>query len=367
VFLYFIPPFTIVFAPSSRYNNQDGGSGCGTFHIGHGGFCSDLDPPVGYWCSKEPPRGQSYNHTTRDTCGGTHHDCGGTQIHMAPAGVVYTTGRVLPNAHTYQNATGAMVQAWRGLQNWYTNGCLVKSHNKTAGTLHFDQDIGCNQGGEGMVSGGIWWIENVYEELDHPREWFFNSTTRTLFYMPNVTSHDVSRAPGTTPTPPPSSNHFVAVRTKVLFNVTGRQAAPVLGVTIRGLEIRDTALTYYGTDKASKHSMPTGGDWTLERAGAILLEGTEGATVTECLFERLDGNGIFLSNYNRNATLSHNEMAWIGGTAMAAWGSTGRCLDSKCEQSLPWDVGPGKPSSAFKFVTSIGFSQRSPHGAGDKI
>ena len=52
-----------------------------------------------------------------------------------------------------------------------------------------------------------------------------------------------------------------AARTKVLFNVSGTQSAPVVGLTIRGIEIRDTALTYYGTDEASKHSMPTGGDW----------------------------------------------------------------------------------------------------------
>lgn len=52
-----------------------------------------------------------------------------------------------------------------------------------------------------------------------------------------------------------------AARTKVLFNVSGSQSAPVVGLTIRGIEIRDTALTYYGTDEASKHSMPTGGDW----------------------------------------------------------------------------------------------------------
>jgi hypothetical protein len=39
-------------------NNEDGAAGCGNFHIGSGGFCADLDPPVGYWCSKAPPRGQ---------------------------------------------------------------------------------------------------------------------------------------------------------------------------------------------------------------------------------------------------------------------------------------------------------------------
>ena len=213
-----------------RIVNEEGAAGCGNFHIGIGGFCADLDPPVGYWCSKNPPRGQAYNHTTRDTCGGPHHDCGGTQIHMSPAGLVYSNGSVLPHAPHYRNASGAMVQAWRGGQAWYTNGCLVESHDRATGSLYFDPKVGCNQGGEGMVSGGEWWIvsrhpftlpvcpparlpacppaclpacrapsprfaapsldltcpgaagfviqENVLEELDAPREWFYNSMSR---------------------------------------------------------------------------------------------------------------------------------------------------------------------------------------------
>ena len=84
-----------------------------------------------YWCSQAPPRGQAYNHTTRDTCSGQHHDCGGTQMHMSPAGVVYKGGNVLPNAPGYRNATGAMVQAWRGSAAWYTNGCLVPTTART--------------------------------------------------------------------------------------------------------------------------------------------------------------------------------------------------------------------------------------------
>ena len=31
-------------------------------------------------------------------------------------------------------------------------------------------------------------------------------------------------------------------------------------ITIRGLEIRDTAYTYLGTDTADLHGMPSGGD-----------------------------------------------------------------------------------------------------------
>ena len=296
-----------------RSMQEDGAAGCGNFHIGSGGFCSDLSPPAGYWCSKSPPRGQAYNHTTRDTCGGKYHSCGGTQMHMAPAGVVF------PRAQAYRNATGAMVQAWRGEQSWYTNGCLVDRHDRATDTLHFDQTVGCNQGGEGMVSFGNWWIENVLEELDAPREWFYNSSSHVLFYMPNATAA------------PPPAEQFAATRTRVLFNVSGASDLSLLG-----LEVRDTALTYYGVE----HGMPTGGDWALERAGAVLLEGTARATVAQCLFERIDGNGIFLSNWNRNATLAHNELAWVGGSAMAAWGSTGHCLDAACKRKLPWPVGP---------------------------
>ena len=40
------------------------------------------------------------------------------------------------------------------------------------------------------------------------------------------------------------------------------------------------------------------------------------------LFERIDGNGVFVSGYTRHVVLSDNEFAWIGNSAMAAWGYT---------------------------------------------
>eukprot|EP01047_Picozoa_sp_COSAG01_P117972 COSAG01_NODE_46635_length_398_cov_0.906355_1_plen_76_part_00 len=61
-------------------------------------------------------------------------------------------------------------------------------------------------------------------------------------------------------TAPTGNEKFVATKTKVLWNVTGSQAAPVRDLTIRGLEIRDTAYTYLGTDKADLHGMPSGGE-----------------------------------------------------------------------------------------------------------
>jgi hypothetical protein len=51
---------------------------------------------------------------------------------------------------------------------------------------------------------------------------------------------------------------------------------------------------------------PSGGDWSLERMAAIFLEGTEGALVNNCTFMKLDSNAVFISGYNRNATVSRN-------------------------------------------------------------
>jgi hypothetical protein len=87
----------------------------------------------------------------------------------------------------------------------------------------------------------------VLEELDEPEEWFYNETSRKLYYFFNNSAT------------PSGDEKFVATQTKVLWNITGSQATPVQDVTIRGLEIRDTAYTYLGTDKADLHGMPSGG------------------------------------------------------------------------------------------------------------
>jgi hypothetical protein len=47
------------------------------------------------------------------------------------------------------------------------------------------------------------------------------------------------------------------------------------------------------------HGVPSGGDWALQRTGALFFEGTEQLSVSDCLFIRLDGNALFLSGYNR--------------------------------------------------------------------
>ena len=71
---------------------------------------------------------------------------------------------------------------------------------------------------------------------------------------------------------PTGEEQLSLTRTKVIFNISGTQAAPVIDITIRGLTIRDAAFTYLGTTAADRHWLPSEGDWALQRSGAITIE-----------------------------------------------------------------------------------------------
>merc|ERR1719515_497455 len=70
------------------------------------------------------------------------------------------------------------------------------------------------------------------------------------------------------------------------------------------------------------HGVPSAGDWALDRQGAVFLQGTESVTVTDSIFERLDGNAVMISGYNRNATVQDSDFSFIGGNAIVSWGYT---------------------------------------------
>ena len=70
------------------------------------------------------------------------------------------------------------------------------------------------------------------------------------------------------------------------------------------------------------HGVPSAGDWALDRVAAVFLQGTENAVIDGCGFERLDGNALMVSGYNRAATVSDSDFSFIGGNAVAAWGYT---------------------------------------------
>ena len=262
-----------------------------TFTAGIGGVCDVFQPAAGYWCSQNVQGGEA-------------------GIFSSPT-AMQVDRSVLPNL-PYAHPETATVHTWREghWSSWMyevagvavSGGCGLGE----ACATNFSFSRGGFQGARGDWNGEDSFIENVFEELDAPGEFFYNESSEVLFLFFNAT-------PGT---PPPSSG-LVATVGKHLFNITGTQAAPVRGVSISGLGLRDTAYTFM-----DPHGIPSGGDWTLERSAVVFLEGTENVTVEGCVFQRVDGNAVLLSAYNRHANITMNEFVWGGATAVALWGNT---------------------------------------------
>ena len=84
-----------------------------------------------------------------------------------------------------------------------------------------------------------------------------------------------------------TNSEFVATKERVLFNVSGSMENPVKNTKIRGLTIKDARFTFL-----DPHGLPSGGDWALQRSGAVFTQNSDGLTIDGNLFTYLDGNAV---------------------------------------------------------------------------
>ncbi len=141
-------------------------------------------------------------------------------------------------------------------------------------------------------------VENIFEELDSPGEWFLNQETRTLYFMPTA-GMDLTTAVVET------------VRLKHLVEFRGTAEKPVRWVGLRGFTFQHAARTFMETREPLLRS-----DWRIYRGGAILLTGAEDCFVRDCTLDQLGGNCIFVSNYNRRIHVAGCHIASAGGNGI---------------------------------------------------
>jgi len=266
-----------------RNNSADGGNLDNWFShymIGINGLCSVYDPPVSYWCSE-------------------HTSGGGAFAFRTPSGMTPKSG-ALPNA-PYKNVDDLLAFVWRPARwaNWMFE---IADYDATSNNFTFGK--GGNQGARGENSGGDFFVQGVLEELDAPSEFLLDRSEGKLYVFHNGTGA-------------PPSDGWVVPSKQVLVNMTGTQWNPV-----RNVKLSDVTYTASGATFMERHGVPSAGDWALDRFGAVFLQGTESVTIEDCRFERVDGNGVMISGYNRNATILDSDFAFIGGNAIASWGYT---------------------------------------------
>jgi hypothetical protein len=146
----------------------------------------------------------------------------------------------------------------------------------------------------------IRFVENIFEELDAPGEWFLNSKTHTLYFYP--------------PAGLDLKNAVVEVtRLRTLVEFRGDEAHPVKWITLRGLVFRQAARTVMDTREPLVRS-----DWAIYRGGAIFFNGAEDCALEDSFIDQVGGNAVFVNNYNRRIT--------VCGTQIAKAGASGICF-----------------------------------------
>jgi hypothetical protein len=90
-----------------------------------------------------------------------------------------------------------------------------------------------------------WMIENVFEALDFPNEWWFDPSESKLYLIPNATipddRADTSSGQLLDHAPPPADTTYVAVQLETLISINGTKDAPVKDITVQGITLRDAA------------------------------------------------------------------------------------------------------------------------------
>lgn len=241
-----------------------------------------------------------------------------------------------PNFDTkarFFNGTAADANSAERVQQWANpnGGFLHALHSGEWGGFHY-RITGKDTNGKLKLEGG-WqnnrpsplhpthrFVENIFEELDAPGEWFYNKSEQTVYYFPLENENlNVST--------------FEFTRLKTIFSLKGDEKNPMQNVTIRNIKFTGTKRILI-----EKHEPLLRSDWTLHRAGTITLDGTTNVTISNCQFTQLGGTAIMVSGFNRKATISQNHIQNIGGSGVCFVGdvSAVRSPAFKYEQFLDY-------------------------------
>ncbi len=137
-------------------------------------------------------------------------------------------------------------------------------------------------------------VENIFEELDAPGEWFLQASNATLYFYPPA-GLDLATA------------KVEGVRLRHLIEFDGSPAAPVKFVMLRGLTFRHALRTFMENREPLLRT-----DWTTYRGGALLFNGAEDCAMENCFVDRVGGNAIFVNNYNRRLAFRGCHIAGAG-------------------------------------------------------
>jgi hypothetical protein len=234
-----------------------------------------------------------------------------------------------------------------GKNYWGNLQWNIKAIDQKTQTIYFGKggfqinDLMQGSDGTGIDERSQYYIENVFEELDSPGEWYLDRDKAILYWMPPVGT-DVNQA------------LVEAPMFKQVIEFKGTQENPVHHITLSDFRIAHTTSTFLEVYEA-----PSLGDWAIHRAGAVYFEGAEHCVVEHCFMDAVGGNAVFFNQYNRWNLVYGNRISEAGESAVCLVGSKEHTLGSnyaypannEISNNLIHDIGVFGKQTAGVFVS----------------
>lgn len=183
--------------------------------------------------------------------------------------------------NSWANPEGAFVHAMQ-IALWGDMHWKVRGKNPD-GTL--DMEGGWQNNRPSKMHPRYRMVENVFEELDAPGEWYFNKKDGVLYFYPTKAENLLETV-------------VEIVRLKHLVELNGTKDKPVEQIHFDGFIFRHAARSFMENKEPLLRS-----DWTTYRGGAFVFNGTKDCSIENCEFDQVGGNSIFVNNYNRRITI----------------------------------------------------------------
>ena len=247
------------------------------YQMGIGGAAVPFTPSQSFWALANPPGG-------------------GGSTYTIPTGVIPDEPLADRMAAWTNPTTGSVFAFHDG--HWGSWAFDIAGVDRASGTIQFGR--GGHQEARGSGQGAEFYVSHILEELDDALEYFVDYDNHTLYFQPNQSI--------------PTS--LVASQLACILSIQGEQANPVDNVQVSGITFTHTASTLM-----RDYAVPSGGDWSVHRGGAVFMEGTRFTSVSQSTFTRLGGNAVVVSDYNEGVSIVWNEFAWLGESAVVLLGS----------------------------------------------
>ncbi len=152
-----------------------------------------------------------------------------------------------------------------------------------------------------------YWLENIFEALDTPGEWYLDRVVGRLYYLP-MPGEDMEKA------------EIIAPLLPELVRVVGANDAPVRYLRFEGL-------AFAHTEWGEPPDWPREGHYTgawYDVPGVIRLIHARECAVTRCVIEHGSAYGVEVREGSRDVEISRNRMSDLGAGGVKIWFKSAR-------------------------------------------